>query len=105
MGGGRGLGLVSGCLGRFGLASVLSGEMCRLDNKRRRQVTVVGLVLRKDQVVLTSRPASKLSERGRSVIVGLLGRLGRGNVAVVVIARGVGLLSYFSEIVGMRGFE
>lgn len=71
------------------LRKLLSHRPCSLDNKRRRHLTLTGILLLRPELLLVSRPAGKLSTRCGRRLKSVLGGLGTRKVAVFVVSRSI----------------
>lgn len=69
------------------------GRPYRLSNKREREITLTSVVIRSPSVVIVSRPASRLSPGNARSMFRVVGCLGERGGAVILIRRGVGLVT------------
>lgn len=75
----------------------------RLSNKRVQQITVTNILTVRPDILVLSRPATKLSPRTDASLLSLISRLRRGNAAVLVVARRVRRTTHFTSRILMVG--
>ncbi len=98
---------ISRTLGSINVCRFGSSAPRRLSNKRGREVTVTNVVTLRPRYLILSRPATVLSPGKHTRVVGAILHLGgRGNVAIILVARCVRRTRGSSEIliVGSNGF-
>lgn len=101
--GGPSTGAINGLIGRLNLRRELRRLPGRLSNNRRREISVNETLVGGPTLLLTSRPANGLSDRGDHRVVSLLHHFGgRDGRAIVVVARSRQVTLSTSEIVTVR---